>query len=220
MIIYSIYRATCTINNKSYIGFASNFNQRHHSHKHSFNTGAQTVLYNAMRKHGWDSFTWDIIYQSTDKDYTKNVMEEYFIREYDTYVDNGNGYNMTYGGDGNNGHSQRTLDKLRAARLGKTMGPCTEETKRLISITKKAQGLHTSDKQKEQIRKARIGSKASTESKLKRSKHYICTSPSGDVYDVWNLAEFSRTHNLHQSAMSGIARGRLTHHKQWVCKYF
>lgn len=59
------------------------------------------------------------------------------------------------------------------------------------------------------------------------SKYYICTSPDGIEYEVFNLSEFCRSHNLNISGMSRLATGRQrtdrpttpTHYKGWQCRY-
>ena len=60
------------------------------------------IIHKALRKYGIDCFSWDIIYQSLDRNHCLNVMENYFIMEYKTYIKlpNNKGYNMTIGGDG------------------------------------------------------------------------------------------------------------------------
>lgn len=98
--IYSIYRATNTITNKVYIGFASNWHKRINSHKCSYKK-TSNKFYNAIRKYGWDNFYWECIYQqkeTTDprNSYTLNVMEPHFIKEYDSIL---LGYNTCRGGD-------------------------------------------------------------------------------------------------------------------------
>lgn len=107
MNIYTIYKSTNTFNNKTYIGFTTDFNKRKSEHKYRFKTGS-TKFYNAIKKYGWQSFAWEIIYQSSEYEYTKNVMETYFINEYDSYV---NGYNSTKGGDGIDSESARLFQQ-------------------------------------------------------------------------------------------------------------
>ena len=96
MKIYTIYSATNTITSKMYIGYTENFESRKEQHFKKSKI-RNSKFYNSIRKHGWESFKWNIIYQSLDGEHCKNIMEEFFIRQYDTY---NNGYNMTYGGDG------------------------------------------------------------------------------------------------------------------------
>jgi group I intron endonuclease len=101
MNIYTIYKATNIITGKIYIGFTGNFQKRVKSHyRRSKRLGHNYKLYESIRKHGWDSFIWEEIYQSTDELHTKNVIEPLLIKEYDSYH---NGYNSTLGGDGGSG---------------------------------------------------------------------------------------------------------------------
>lgn len=104
MQIYTIYKITNNLNDKSYIGFDSNYPNRIRNHKKGYLkiTDKTCVFYKALKKYGWDNFSCSIVYQSKDKTHTLNVMENYFIMEYKTYIklpDN-KGYNMTIGGDG------------------------------------------------------------------------------------------------------------------------
>jgi group I intron endonuclease len=109
MIIYSIYKCVNNINGKVYIGFASNWQKRILRHKNCYkNSKENKILYKSIRKYGWEKFQWEIIYQSKDYDYCLNVMEEHFIREYNSHYIDGNGYNMSYGGEGQKGNSSRT----------------------------------------------------------------------------------------------------------------
>ena len=97
MHIYTIYRATNTINGKVYIGFDSAWPKRKSDHKtdSSIRYNKNNKFYNAIRKYGWNSFVWEPIYQSMDYEYTLNNMETFFIIEYDSIA---NGYNTNLGG--------------------------------------------------------------------------------------------------------------------------
>ena len=97
MNIYSIYRATNTNTGKVYVGHATRWPGRMAAHKCQSKT-IQNKFYNAIRKYGWESFQWHVIYQSMDGDHCLKVMEPYFIAEYDSFK---NGYNSTLGGEGN-----------------------------------------------------------------------------------------------------------------------
>lgn len=122
MDIYSIYKATNTVNDKVYIGFTKNVNNRIKRHKICAKT-SDSKFYRSIRKYGWDKFNWEIIYQSIDLDHTKNYMERYFIEQFDSFT---TGYNSTYGGDGTSGvmRIQSDIEKqLRSDRMkGNTLG--------------------------------------------------------------------------------------------------
>ena len=122
MLIYSIYKATNKTNGKVYIGFDSNWPNRKQRHKHLYiNHNNNKKFYNAIVKYGWDNFEWEIVYQSKEGEYCKNVMETFFIEQYNSFKC---GYNMTLGGEGTFGFNKpKTLEhsqKISRALLGKT----------------------------------------------------------------------------------------------------
>jgi len=110
MDIYTIYKATNTINGKIYIGFDRNWPQRQYGHKSRAKRKSNYKFYNAINKYGWENFDWQIIYQSKEYEHTYKTMESYFIEQYDSYH---TGYNMTKGGDGVNGSQNSGAPKGR-----------------------------------------------------------------------------------------------------------
>lgn len=116
MIIYSIYKVVNLINGKVYIGFDSNWPSRQwaHFYNHRAASCPNWPFYNALRKYGWENFHWEIIYQSKDGDHCKNVMENYFIQEHNSFINfsDSNGYNSTLGGEGTFGKFQSEKNKL------------------------------------------------------------------------------------------------------------
>ena len=143
--IYTIYKATNTINNKVYIGFDSSWPKRKVEHLCAAKRGDKSVFYNAIRKHTDSNFTWEVVYQSTDGYHTLTVMEQYFIKEYNSYIhsENSNGYNMTLGGEGILGHlhSQSTKDKIKQWNIDKIVKP---ETCEKISTSKRGKSMRHS----------------------------------------------------------------------------
>lgn len=118
MSIYSIYKATNLITGKIYIGFDSSWPNRKKHHLHKYRT-INTRFYHSIRKHGWENFEWEIIYQSKDYEHCLNVMEPHFIKEHNTF---NSGYNMTLGGDGGmlgKKHSTDSKKKMSLSHLGK-----------------------------------------------------------------------------------------------------
>jgi len=125
MNIYTIYKATCKKTGKIYIGYDSKWPKRRYEHKQSMKDGDQ-VFYRALRKYGWFSFIWEVLYQSKDAEHTLKEMEPFFIRENLSYIHytNSNGYNMTEGGEGTIGHKHSTKTKTLISKIltGKTKG--------------------------------------------------------------------------------------------------
>jgi len=118
--IYSIYRATNLINGKSYIGFDSNWPSRMYSHYYisSSNKKQHFHIHHAIKKYGWENFNFEVIYQSQDREHTLNIMEPYFIKEYNTFD---SGYNQTLGGEGSFGKIQSEENKIKQSNLRKKM---------------------------------------------------------------------------------------------------
>lgn len=98
MSIYTIYKATNTANHKSYIGFDSHWPNRMRQHLREANP--KTKFHKSLLLHGSASFEWEIIYQSWDAIHCLNIMEPFFIREFDSAQ---NGYNSSLGGEGSIG---------------------------------------------------------------------------------------------------------------------
>lgn len=100
-----IYKFTNKVNGKAYIGQTNNIEKRKRGHKsESFNkkaNGYKLPFHNAIRKYGWDNFSFEIIEEINDdfgRDYL-NEREKYFIELFNSTTDK-NGYNITVGGDG------------------------------------------------------------------------------------------------------------------------
>jgi group I intron endonuclease len=168
MNIYSIYRVTNITNNKVYIGFTSNYASRIKTHRAKYKR-ENSRFYSALVHYGWDNFAWDIIYQSTEYEHCKNVMEHHFISEYASYYlcENTNGYNMTQGGDGgptklNICLSQTHKQKIGDANRGKTHTP---EFK--AECAKRQTGTHLSSTTKAKISAGNKNKMVSNETKEK-----------------------------------------------------
>ncbi len=149
-----IYKVTNKINGKSYIGFTTKtLIQRKCQHKKYCNK-KKRKFYDAIKSYGWDNFEWEIIYESQDIQHCLTIMEPYFIREYNTFL---NGYNMTMGGEGTIGSkfnnrklSEETKKKISIGKTGKSL---TDEHK--LNISKGAKGI----KKSKEFRDKMIGNK-------------------------------------------------------------
>jgi group I intron endonuclease len=111
----SIYKATNTITGKSYVGYSSNFHRRKIAHKTKSKNGSKYHFHNSIRKYGFDSIDWEILYEGNDA----LTQETRFIKEHDTFH---NGYNLTEGGEGASGwkHTKEAKEKIAEASKGNT----------------------------------------------------------------------------------------------------
>lgn len=105
--ISTIYKITNKINNKTYIGFDSNFPRRIRQHYNHSKRGVVSDFYDDIRKYGWENFSKDILFQSFDREICLNEMEKHFIQEYNSKED---GYNRTTGGQGTFGSKRPKSD--------------------------------------------------------------------------------------------------------------
>ncbi len=112
--MYHIYKIKNKFNDKLYIGYTSDYKARWKTHKNKYKS-ENKVLYSAFIKYGIDNFEFSIIYSSNNKSYTKNVMEKYFIKKYNTKSPNG--YNMTNGGDGGPGVTSEKATEYNNRRI-------------------------------------------------------------------------------------------------------
>ena len=205
MVIYTIYKAVNTANGKIYIGFTNNFPRRQQKHKYdAFRSECgqyNSAFYCAIRKYGWHVFEWEIIYQSLDKIHTKDVMEEHFIRECNSHISSGLGYNSTYGGDGTFGysHTEETKQKLRAQKEGLPVGPFSQEHKERLSSNKKQYWA---------THKCNLGQRS--------AKTFKLTTVDGQEIIVHNLRQFMKENNLVSTGIYELRKGTVNRYKQFI----
>lgn len=190
--MFTIYRATNSINGKSYVGFDRNWPYRKTAHKCAVKKGSKQVFYNAIRKYGWENFIWEVLEQSEDKELLLKEKEEYYIRKYNTHYKSGYGYNMTYGGEGTFGWipSAETKQKISESKKGKPSWNKGKLSPWLVESNKKRKGMK----------------------QPKLCKKYLVIDPNGNKYEVTGLKYFCVEHGLSQS--------NLTYHgkyKGWQC---
>ena len=96
-----IYKATNLINNKSYIGQTINIlDIRKREHISAAKLNLDTMIFHkAICKYGKENFKWEVLCKCKNID-ELNKMERYYIKEHNTFMNNGKGYNMTTGGEG------------------------------------------------------------------------------------------------------------------------
>ena len=159
--ICGIYCIENKVNGKKYIGQSIDIYNRWKKHLQNANRGINTILYNAIRKYGKDSFKFYIV-QKCDRN-ELSELEIKYISEYNTKSPCG--YNMTDGGEGTIGYVFTDEDKRKISEAGKgRIGV------RMFGEDNPMFGLTHSDKTKELIRQKALGRKASEETRRKLSK--------------------------------------------------
>jgi group I intron endonuclease len=114
-----IYVLTNKINQKKYVGFTTNLKGTISRHVNRAKNGCKYLLSNAIRKYGWENFNVEIVLESKDYKYVKDVMEPYFIKELNTFYENSQGYNMTLGGEGTFGYKRTKEEREHISKCRK-----------------------------------------------------------------------------------------------------
>ena len=223
--MYSIYRITNRINGKIYIGYSKRPAARWYDHKKYATLNKKGVVYDAMRKYGIENFTFEIIYQSLNMVHTRDIMENYFITEYNCRTPNG--YNNAPGGQGGAirvgfKHSEFTKIKISKAHKGKKISSeiRSKISKKLRGVNNPMYGKHHSDitkkimsekaKQREYDPKCReyiSGPSNPT------SKNYIICTPENKTIQITNLKYFCLQNKLNHGEMWRTLKGKARQHK-------
>ena len=138
---YKIYLVTNLINSKRYIGQTSckTVEDRFNRHCREANSQARTNCYfhNSILKHGPENFKVELIEDGISANKI-DEKEKFYIEKYNTFYLNGQGYNMTSGGQGihNYHHTDNTKKKLSESSksMWEKIRQDPEEYKRLCDI--------------------------------------------------------------------------------------
>jgi len=138
MVLGFIYKIVFP-NGKHYIGLTTtSLEQRKKEHKFSAKNGDTRCLYNALRKYDMVD-TFELI--EIDRADTLEELyekEQKYIIAYSSYYMDGNGYNMTFGGDGVNGYVRTEEEKKQISeRMQKYFEEHPEEVKRMKEMRQK-----------------------------------------------------------------------------------
>jgi hypothetical protein len=128
---YLVYKHTCVVTGKSYIGQTKDMKSRTIAHR---KVGSGCAAFrNAIQKYGWNNFTTSILAENLTIDQA-NSLEPKFICEHNTLSPNG--YNLTSGGL-NHMVSEETRQKISESNKGKHRQSKTPEQKAKISASLK-----------------------------------------------------------------------------------
>src|SRR4030066_665973 len=120
-MIYKNYKITNLINGKIYVGYTSKLlNERMKQHLSNFR---KCILGDSIRKYGKENFTIESLYDF-ETEYEAKTTEIFLIAFHRTNMcryPNGNGMNMTDGGEGMKGykHSAKSNKKNSESNIGK-----------------------------------------------------------------------------------------------------
>lgn len=165
-----VYKHTCIITGKSYIGQTKNLEKR--TKEHIRPSSACHAFRNAIRKYGWNNFTTEILAENLSVQ-EANTLEEKPIDEHQTLAPQG--YNLCKGGK-NHTHSEETKLKISLLKRGK---PRSEFAKQQMRGPRGPQPnmrkpKKISDEERavrsERVRRLRTGTKHSEETKERMQK--------------------------------------------------
>lgn len=167
---FTIYKVTNRVNGKIYIGqTVFPLNVRRNKHIHSSKIMSPDYFHKAIRKYGPDSFVWETVCLCLSRDEADNKERE-FIKLFGCRAPSG--YNMTDGGEGNNGRSPS--EEVRA------------------KISQKLKGYKHSDETRARMSKAKKGWKVPAEIRMKRSARMKGTHLSDETKAKLSAANMGR----------------------------
>jgi group I intron endonuclease len=194
--ISGIYKITNTVNNKIYIGCASNIRTRINGHLYDLRRGMHknSYLQKAWNKYGEEVFIFEIVEECVINNL--HSREHYWVNELNCLNKN-IGYNIKpTDPNGCSMHSQATIEKLKQINKGKKPSQkCIEALKQRT----------ISSEHKEILKKSREGIDYTKLHREKRGKKVIDIK-TGIVYS--SLAEVCELIGMNKGALSRILLGK------------
>ena len=105
-----IYMYINKINGKRYVGQARDFNRRHKQHRNASKN--KFLIDKAFNKYGEENFEIKILAENIPTQEKMNEYEIFFIKRYNTFAINGNGYNIADGGNNGNPYAGKTEEEM------------------------------------------------------------------------------------------------------------
>lgn len=231
--MFIVYKHTCSLNSKSYVGITPKsavinasaeelMEKRWNGHCYSaFNRGSDLVFHKAIRKHGVENFTHEIL-QICDSLESVLEAEIFWIETLKCTIDD-HGYNMTRGGEGNL-MTDTVKEKHRlATSIGTKLALADPIVKQRHAIANKL-SWESEDRRNKNSEAQKIA-QSRKEVKLKKSvasavawkiseklnsrkKKIKQLDLQGNLITVFESArQAARELNLSQGAISNVARG-------------
>lgn len=189
-----IYKHTCTINNKTYIGQTiKTMNRRFTNHitDAKANRYPTNHFHKALRKYPLEAFTHTILEDNIPQ-HLLDEREVYYIKLYDSYK---SGYNSDIGGKTRIGftHTVETKQKISSSLKGKQTTPMTDSTRSKISSTLKGRKLS----------KSHIANMPKIGIKNPNFKPWGYTTPDGIKHTMTKttIKEFAASFKIHEATV-------------------
>lgn len=133
-----IYKITCNINKKVYIGQTTNWNKRKREHRNSLNRNQHfnKNLQNSWNKYGEQYFSFEILEECAEDELDS---KEIFWNAYYGYPDNNKVFNFESGGHKNKHLNEETKSKISAFNKGKVI---SEKHRKILSERKTGKNNH------------------------------------------------------------------------------
>lgn len=170
------YLIVNTTNNKAYVGITKNPALRLKAHIGASKRGSETPLHRAIRRYGLSAFTIRLLASASSWSNLLKV-ERFLICQFDSFLYEGHGYNLTRGGEGVLGHRHTVSVRARMAETARRQ-VVSEETRAklrgrkptpetLAKIAAVRSGIPCSEQTKAKIREKLTGRKITSEQRAR-----------------------------------------------------
>lgn len=180
-----IYKATCLVNSKCYVGQTNkSLEKRINEHKSS---NLLYAFHKALKKYGFENFKWEILCVCENRN-ELNEMEKLMIKEHHSHISE-NGYNLATGGNAAEGYKHTEEQKEKKRKVMKTLWQTPEFRQKQSDNHKGFTGKHFTDESKKRIGDGHRGKKYNIDLELRRKIMLNNGLGAKDWYFKWNNIE-------------------------------
>lgn len=201
---YVVYRHTCRLSGKSYVGYTSRTMEfRWSRHVIESNSGSERHFCKAIRKYGSSDDVWS--HETLEKMSTLDGAKRAEILWIEFLGTHGTGgYNETLGGDGSNGcrHSEETIEKIR---ITASLHRHSQETLTKMSLSQKKRYESQTERDVISSRNSKIVERYELDGNLIKVYRSI-----GDAAKDLGIAMSTMS-----NALRGIKRNQIYHDSIW-----
>lgn len=200
-MIGSVYKITNLINQKAYIGITTRDPiDRWWEHCNNAQKGSDYFIHQAIRKHGEESFSVQVIAQTNTIEDLKEL-EIILIKQHGTHMSTQKGYNKTWGGDGATSSGKAgAIDTKTGERLG--LVDCSDPRWSTNEIISCRVGVEWKEEDKLSFSRKCIETGIRKGKKNGHAKRFKLISPSGQEHEIHgNCKEYVETLGLKYSAL-------------------